>query len=135
MYHVTCNRDKILTVIILVFCAMGFMFHVVVAQDDEVSVPRPKEYEENLNELLAPITDTVTNSPEAAKGFVKLLLEIDFSSIWDGIKNGYEFVSSKFEDITGLPFGDALKWLGGFMVTVLELFVKFIKWLLSFINN
>jgi len=134
MYHVTCNKGKILTIIILVFCAMGYMFYVVGAQNDDISVPRPEDYEKNLNDLLSPITDTVTDSPEVAKGFIKRLLEIDFGSIWEGIKNDYEFIGSKFEDITGVPFGDALKWLGGFMATVLELFVKFIKWLLSFIN-
>jgi len=132
MYHITCNRGKILTVIVLVFCATGYMFYVAGAQ--EISVPLPGDYEENLNELLSPITDTVSGADDTAKSFIKRLLEIDFGSAWEGIKRGYEFISTKFQDITGIQFKDALKWFGNFVVTVLEIFVKFIKWLLSFVN-
>ena len=133
MYHVACSRGKILTIIILVFCVTGYMFHVAAAQ--ETSAPRPEDYENNFNELLSPITDSVSGADDTAKSFIKRLLEIDFGSIWDGIKKGYEFISTKFQDITGIQFKDALKWFGNFVVTVLEVFVKFIKWLLSFVNT
>ncbi|MDO8574595.1 MAG: hypothetical protein Q7R86_03120 [bacterium] len=112
-----------------------FYFRFSVAEAQETSAPRPEDYENNFNELLSPITDSVSGVDDTTKSFIKRLLEIDFSSIWDGIKKVYEFVSTKFEDITGIQFKEALKWFGNFVVTVLEVFVKFVKWLLSFVNT
>lgn len=117
----------------ILFSNFYFLLSMAAAQED-LGVPSLSDYDKNLNELLSPVTEGAEGIGGTIKGLIRKLLEIDFASLWSEIKEGFNWVSQRFEGITGISLIESLKALGVFALQALELLIRFFKWLLSFVN-
>jgi len=121
------NIKKIFTTALLMLLMIPvFNFSILKthAQDDTLPIGNP---DEAVREIFEPSVSTFNKIKNFTKSVSDKISEWKLGDLWSNMKVYYESFSNKFESVTGVTLAEAIKKVGSFFASILELIAKVIK--------